>query len=173
MNSIIFLDIDGVINPFRPKMFPIKEPFLKERLAKENNNPNIEQLDLNLVTQVYHGFDKEACVHIQKLCKEFDAKIVVTSSWRLMYSVSQLQAILDIHHLGKYVIDKTGDYNTRASEIIRYCQYHFISTYIVIDDFNMPIFGSQMIHTKKSFKLKDYIKARNQLLLLTKRKRSI
>lgn len=170
MKPIIFLDIDGVLNPYRTYMFPVDNPNLLKQLSKETKNKDIEKLDINLVTQIYHGFDHQACSYIEQLCKEFDAKIVISSSWRLVYSLDQLKAILDIHHLGHYLIDTTEDYNTRPQEIIRYCEYHFISTYIVIDDFNMPIFDTRMIHTKNSIKEKDYKKARNALLLQTRKK---
>ncbi|MBP3853505.1 MAG: hypothetical protein J6D18_02935 [Erysipelotrichaceae bacterium] len=169
MNPVLFLDIDGVINPNRPRLFPIKDPDLREKLSVENDNPNINDLDLKFVTQIYYGFDPKACQYIEDLCKEFRAKLVISSSWRLMLTLEQLIAVFDIHRLGHYVIGKTTDGTTRVQEIKEYIYKENITHYLVIDDFNMEVaFEKRMIRTKHVFTAQDYSKARKQLLLQTK-----
>lgn len=164
MKPILFLDFDGVINPFVPRLFDVDDPDLCTKLAKEKGNPEIETLGLRFVTQIYHGFDPMACWYIRQLCEEFDAQIIVSSSWRLTFTLTQLKAILDIHDLGHYVLDATPILDARAQEIQTSIQQYRIKNYLVIDDFNMEIvFGKRMIHTQRVFTQEDFLQARRSL----------
>ena len=86
MNAVIFLDIDGVLAPKeRIQSYTMIEQ-LNKKLAYEKEDAHIEALPNNLVNQIYHHFDAESCQMILKLCNTFDAKIVLTSTWRLFFS---------------------------------------------------------------------------------------
>lgn len=165
MEPIIFLDIDGVINPYMYDEMVKEEPDLPHKLAKEKNNPNIEKISAFTVTQVYHCFDSKACSYIKRLLDEFQAKIVVTSSWRVFYPFLEMQAILDLQNLGKYMIGATdNNRKPRYQQIYDYIDENHIDAYIVIDDFNMAkYFGYRFIHTKNTMIFPQYILARSSL----------
>lgn len=165
MEPIVFLDIDGVINPYIYDEIIEPQPELPKKLAKEKKNPTIGSLSAFTVTQVYYCFDKKACSYVKQLSEEFHAKIVVSSSWRIFYSLKELKAILDIQDLGQYVIGCTeNNRNPRNQQISAYIHDHHVDAYIVIDDFNMAAsFGYHFIHTKNTLLLPQYILARSSL----------
>ena len=89
MNPILFLDIDGVLNPPICPQYEL-DFALSDKLAAKLNNPSIKKLNIYFVNQVYYGFDKKSCELIKKLAQEFEAKIVLTSSWRLYYTKEEI-----------------------------------------------------------------------------------
>lgn len=137
MKAIIFLDIDGVLA--QKKMFSPYEPdpFLKERLVKAKNDPGIGRLPDTLVNQIFHHFDPESCGLIRMLCQAYDAKLVITSSWRLFYNEEQLRAIINIFDLGAYMIGATRPGLPRYQVIREYIVEHDVKRYVVVDDLNM------------------------------------
>ena len=77
MNPIIFLDIDGVINPNDIMKFPPVDPDLPKRLANEKENPAIAQLEAFTVMQAHQCFDRNSIEYLMKLIQEFDCRIVM------------------------------------------------------------------------------------------------
>lgn len=96
MKPCIFLDIDGVINPSRKKNSYCLDYNLPDVLAKKLNHPKIATLNAYLVNQVYYCFSKESIQLLKQLIEKYDARIIITSSWRIVYSLEQLQAMFDI-----------------------------------------------------------------------------
>ena len=160
MNAVIFLDIDGVLAPKeRIQTYTMIEQ-LNKKLAYKKEYDRIEALPNNLVNQIYHHFDAESCRMILKLCESFDAKIVLTSTWRLFFSLEQLKAILNIFDLGDMVIGCTDPDVPRYRMIQNYIEAHQINNYIVIDDLNMSRqFPSHFIAAQKRFDHGQYEKA--------------
>lgn len=165
MENIIYLDIDGVLAPKR--MFDSYEfdPQLKGRLVCSKNDPTIGKLPDTLVHQVYHHFDDQSCQYIIKLAQEFNAKIVVTSSWRLFYNLEQMKAILNIFDLGPYVVDLTQEGLPRYRVIQDHINAHKIKHYLVIDDLDMERqFPNHFVLANYRFDLDHYKQARKLLL---------
>ena len=117
MKPCIFLDIDGVINPSRKKNSYCLDYNLPDVLAKKLNHPKIATLNAYLVNQVYYCFSKESIQLLKQLIEKYDAQIIITSSWRIVYSLEQLQAMFDIFDLGKYVKSVTTLINPRTKAI--------------------------------------------------------
>lgn len=157
MKTVLFLDIDGVLVPkqiFDPYAL---EPDLKYRLAQEKNDPSIEKLPDTLVNQVYHHFNKESCTLIRQLADQFDASIVLTTSWRLFFSLEQMKAILNIFDLGPYVTGMTEEGIPRYRVIQDYVMHHGIDRFVVIDDLNMMRqFPNHFVHARFRFEKEQY-----------------
>ncbi len=120
--KIIFLDIDGVMN---------NVPFYK---ANKNVCGDNE-------------IDPQAILWLNDLIKETDAKVVVSSTWRLNRTVEELQKILEDRGFVGEVIGKTpnlhNDYTLRGNEILKWmkdnekligCYYAYYETYVIFDD---------------------------------------
>ncbi len=122
--NIIFLDIDGVLNS--------EKWFL--------DNPHIMHPDDNI--------DKNAVQHLNKICKETDAKIVISSTWRLSRTVEKMKDVLKNHGFQGEILNFTPDiakvdWIVRGNEIEKWicdwawkfdCFSHDFKSYVIIDD---------------------------------------
>jgi len=93
--------------------------------------------DIDGVLQIKNPkkWDKKCCALYNKLCNELDLKAVITSTWRVRYSVRELQNIfydqgIDVEIVG--VTDVLGI--DRGEEILNYIRDNSVSEYVVIDD---------------------------------------
>ena len=107
MGPILYLDIDGVLARRQPLPPFELDKALPARLAEDLNCGAIRRLDPVLVNEVVHGFDARACQLIRQICEECSAGIIITSSWRHVFSPQELKAILSIVGLGDYVDRKS------------------------------------------------------------------
>ena len=136
---IIFLDIDGVFNC---QLF-FKENYkkAKKRLKKQVKSKEIEKLEY---------YKKQICIDrmnlFNELCTKINAKVVVSSSWRIGKTIQQLQEILNYCGATFQIIDKTerNGYE-RGTEIHKWLRdnikietygkpYHLFCKYAIIDD---------------------------------------
>ncbi|MDZ7658258.1 HAD domain-containing protein [Fodinibius sp.] len=123
VKSIIFLDIDGVLNTIH---------HLKRQKIKSGKATN-------------KIWDPTACKHISMLCEHYDAGIVITSSWRHEYNIEQLKDFFASNKIpSKFIKDVTSSYAPQQDRN-NYCRGHEIqhwlqnnstdiTSYIIIDD---------------------------------------
>lgn len=137
MKPCIFLDIDGVINPNRKSTTYHFDYSLPNTLAKKLNHPKIANLNVYLVNQVYSCFSKESINYLKQLIEKYNAQIIITSSWRIVYSLDQLQTMFDIFGLGKYIKATTPLISPRTKAIQEFINEHNITSYVILDDFDM------------------------------------
>ncbi len=136
LKNVLFLDIDGVIQPYTQKRFKHNLDELKERLTKELNPvfSNICKYDTGAA---YYDWHPTAIANLRYLCEHFDLQIVVSSAWRRSRSLEELKALFSIYGLQDYIVDKTVILSKggRESEIQMYLDEHpEIERYIVVDD---------------------------------------
>ncbi len=125
--KIIFLDIDGVLN---------SDSWYKSINPEERLNPDIH-------------FDPRNIQLLNKLVLKTGAKIVLSSTWRIRYSLAEMQNILKTKGANIEIVDFTPDLTskddsfTRGNEILKWCKenekvigckYSKYKTYAIIDD---------------------------------------
>ena len=89
---IIFLDIDGVLQPnWSQKRFGHDLEALRENLA-ERFGAEYREMNPYDLGAVVHDWHTGALARLRGLCEDHGAKIVISSDWRLQFSVVQLRA---------------------------------------------------------------------------------
>jgi hypothetical protein len=100
MEKIIFLDIDGVLNHQNWYSYRHKE------------------IDQNDVVSHYpfYEFDPKSIEQLNRITEETGAKVVVSSTWRIGRTISQLQEILDTVGFVGEVIDTTPHFHAKGMD---------------------------------------------------------
>lgn len=117
--KIIFLDFDGVLNSSR---------FMHAEYDAGRGSGLIDTLD------------SEAVNVLNEVIKLTDAKIVVSSTWRLGRTRTQLQEILNKSGFIGKVIDKTGTKpdSMRGNQIQKWLDdnknFYDIESFVIVDD---------------------------------------
>ena len=111
--KLIFLDIDGVMNAAHFNIF------MGDRGVKDRDS----LCPLAILT-------------LNKLIEYTDAKVVISSTWRLGTTVPRLQELLDQCGFTGEVIGKTPNiaFNERGKEILHYVDHHKCSGFVVLED---------------------------------------
>ncbi len=140
---LIFLDIDGVFNC---QLFYHSSQFkdykeAKKKLRKDVKAERIERLD-------YYASKicKERIKWFSEMCKEINAEVIVSSTWRSGKTIEELQEIFDYCGGTFKVIGKTPYTGfERGTEISKWlqenikiethgCNYYDFHKYAIIDD---------------------------------------
>lgn len=160
--NVIFLDFDGVLRPMMPyRKTRTKERNLSSVLSERYHDPAYEEIDESMLRNIYYDFSGEACYCIKLLCQIPHTDIVLSTSWRGFYELSTMQKLLELHQIGRYVVDKTPiHFNNRAAEIQEYLDQHpEIAHFIIVDDMDLSTyFPDQMLLCKDHLQLTQYAK---------------
>lgn len=162
--AYIFLDIDGVLNNYSTPAVAINEDITGYALKKsrEMGWDGIKELKDKAVYQILHSFNKESMDLIKKLQDEFQAYIIITSSWRVYYSFDQLVSIFKLFNIQIHDTLPLGF--PRSEKILNYVYKHNIKNWIVIDDMNMnKNLKWHMVLIHNIFDYKDYEICRRKL----------
>lgn len=127
--NILFLDIDGVLN---------SDFWYKKQPPNSTSNNSLAQ-----------HLDKQAIALLNKIVRKTQAKIVLSTTWRLHYSLETLQTILENCGFIGELIGKTPDLVSlhssfvRGNEILQWCKdneaviggkYQNFKSYVILDD---------------------------------------
>ena len=169
MQKIIFLDINGVLQPDNAtgygKRFKIDRKALVERLSKELGT-DYSQYDEYDVAAAYHDWDKETISILKNILDKTGAKIVISSDWKNSRKPNKMRDLLRIHGLDLYYLGDTLDLSyssetfrmtnhsrekIRTREIEEYLlrNKELIEDYVAIDDMDLVRGGyvGNFIHT--------------------------
>lgn len=135
--KVIFLDFDGVINS-------------TTWLMKVDGHTSRDKVSEEMVQRV------------SRIVDETGAKVVVSSTWRKLHNLEELQEILDENGFTGEVIDRTeieSDVGVERGELIQKWldQHTYVENFVVLDDVDemSVIPDEKFIHTKTSEGLTD------------------
>ncbi len=147
--KIVFLDIDGVLNSVDSA---IAYHWLKINMDKRTNEERLDMISVQL---------------LKRLCETVDAKIVVSSTWRLGRTKDDFVRIFNNYHWPDfpYVGRTDSDGQQRGDEIRRYVDANNIAhdEYIILDDDSdmLPEQHDRFVHVSNvnGFRSKHYCRA--------------
>jgi len=171
--TIIFLDIDGVLQPHHQQdRFNHDMEKLREELAERFNNPDYLEMDRYDLAAVYYDWHKDAVERLRTLCIDYKAEIVISSAWRRSSPLYTLQCFFRIYDLHEYVVDVTVQDSQaplfRAGEVKQYVDTHpEIERFVIFDDqesrqFN-SVYPDNFVHTRSWIEEEHYERARQIL----------
>lgn len=162
MQKRLYLDIDGVLVAHQPRAAVQLQEGLSQRLAAEKGDPRIAAISDRLLSQFLAAFDAGALDRVRRLQNEFNLEIVLTSSWRVLYSLDFMQALFHVFDLE---LDRFLPQGFPRSSLIL-ADAAGAGPWIAIDDMDMrKQLGHHQILTDNVLSEADYEKARRQLLV--------
>ena len=103
--QVIFLDIDGVLNSEAHT-----RKLLERHRALGHEDPARPKRDTTCdCFKLYHQIDRDAIARVNRLVAVTSSKIVISSSWRKLFDLPELERILVEHGLVAEIIGATPD----------------------------------------------------------------
>eukprot|EP01124_Arcella_intermedia_P022417 TRINITY_DN3323_c0_g1_i1.p1 TRINITY_DN3323_c0_g1~~TRINITY_DN3323_c0_g1_i1.p1 ORF type:complete len:236 (+),score=67.71 TRINITY_DN3323_c0_g1_i1:31-738(+) len=170
--SLVFLDIDGVI--YTPRHDGSIQKRVKERFKGKEDQLILDGYSIpsrECDKAAVDFFDEVAVKHLDLLISEMkeltrqDVGIVISSCWRIGYSVDELRELFGQHRFGESVIGMTPQLMGRSNEISSWitteCACN-LSSYLILDDIDWgfsKLFPQQFVQCDTLFNEKIYHKA--------------
>jgi hypothetical protein len=176
LDKVIFLDIDGVLQPWnsQARFEHIKEMDKVNKKLFDRYGVDYTQYHEYDVGAVYFDWDKESVSELKRILEATDARIVISSDWRAYSTLERLVDFFRIYDLAEYVVDFTPvkiDYSLmqkqnagyqnmfhfRSIEISEYLKKHpEIKSWVAIDDLHLNRdLGENAVVTVSKMKKED------------------
>lgn len=142
--KVIFLDFDGVIN---------SAEFMKARhKAKETKDidRNSERDEKSKFNWYISMISEEHVSRLNQIVKATGAKIVVSSTWRILHDVEELSAFLKAKGFIGEIIDRTPRFGgaPRGEEITCWLDNNKVDRFVILDDdSDMCGLKHKLVHT--------------------------
>lgn len=135
LDKVIFLDIDGVL--------ATDHQFMMDRNKFHQKNPIAKEL------KIPYPFDPKCVAVFNQILEESGAEIVLSSDWRIPWSLSDLDQIFKFNKVSKSPIAKTTSQRfsmrnlelNRVEQIQEFLSQNEVGSYVVIDDLHMDFYG--------------------------------
>lgn len=137
---LIFLDVDGVLNTTEHDV-DIKQPLTdkeKELFAFLKETSILSNAYLIFAIK---GIEDHLVANLEDLYQASKADIILSSSWRKHFSISEMNAILQYHGFSGEIKDITRwkmSYVARGQEIKWYLEDHPTDKFVILDDDPSP-----------------------------------
>lgn len=128
-NPIIFLDIDGVLCTNRE--------FYDYSYSYRKSHPLLERL------HVPYPFNFQCVEIFNEILTKTNADIVISSDWKLLWSLEEVDEIFKFFKVIKSPIKRTKNNESftridgRLSEIEDFIKTHHLKNYVIIDDLDL------------------------------------
>jgi hypothetical protein len=160
MKKIIFLDIDGVLQPHGSQL-RFKHRLEDERAELAKTLPVYASMCAYDIGACRYDWEPSAVNYLQRLCQECDADIVISSDWKVFNKrIEMLQALFRFYDLHERVIAMTENVphsNERVDDIKKYVDDNIneISHFVILDDrfaasFN-SVYPDNFVHSDESY----------------------
>ena len=166
MRKVIFLDIDGVLQPIgKQTRFKHDMDKLKIQLAEQYQDEEFLNMDKYDVGAVYYDWDKPAVERLRNLIKTVDAQIVISSDWRRSNPFPKINYLFKIHDLDSFITGQTPiSGKCRCEDIAQYLKLNNdIQNFVILDDCYRSEFEEkypqQFVHCTRNFDDACYDKA--------------
>ena len=158
---IVFLDIDGVIDTGISRTHPLPDRQLLEELSEKTGNPVYRTMNPGDVSAALQ-WDKESMENLKSFLDEFDAVVVMESTWVLTNSLEEIKALFALWDMDSYIIGIIPDRRRKDAGIDQYVREHAreMGNYLIFDD--RPVFDGCERQVKTNWHLgpEDIGKAR-------------
>ena len=167
---VVFLDIDGVLQPTdREDRFNHDLDETCRMLVEKFGDQGYLMLDKYDVGAVYYDWSDVAVRNLKRLLDSCEAEIVLSSNWKDYRTMEDMRRLFHIHGLDKYITDMTPIRRLvpKREEIMEYLEEHpKLQYYVVNDDEDMrQYFEGRMVYTRKPGYLDDACKAEAERIL--------
>ena len=152
--KIVFLDIDGVLQPFGTNnRFQYDMDEEVDKLCRQFNTDIYRHMDKYDVTAVKFDWDGEAVSLLKGILDATSAEIVLETSWAIYNSFDEMKALFRIWELDSHVTDVIPEPRRKDAGITQYVELYGsnITSYCIIDD--VPIFDDMSRQVKTHYKL--------------------
>jgi len=137
--TIVFLDIDGVLATNESQR--VKKKYWYDERS--------------------YPFEKKCVRNFNALLNTTNAEIVLSSSWKLFYSLNELNEIFKFNSVNKSPIDITEELGDRNLEIEKFAKNNDLKKFVIFDDLSLICFPERFIKTEGIYGLteKNILKA--------------
>lgn len=148
--KVIFLDIDGVL--------ATEKEYMMNRTKFRKKNPEAAELNIP------YPFNPDCVKIFNEILQETDAKIILSSDWRLHWNMDELDKIFKFNGVVKSPEGATGFSKRKMSSTLSDDRVHQIKNYIeseqimewvAIDDLDLSELNERFVRTKDSEGLKQ------------------
>ncbi len=165
--KVIFLDIDGVLQPYGAeyRFYEINNAAkaLVEKLSRKHNI-DYSQYSIYDVLAAYYDWDDQAVARLKYILDTTSSRIIVSSDWRSTQYLNKMRDLLTIRGLGEYWLadNKTeilseSRVEKRAREIQESLKRYSPDNYLVLDDMRelKNYFPNNMVLTHNCLSIND------------------
>ena len=166
--NIVFLDIDGVLQPYNAEArFYLGKNDCKKTLKKLSIDlPNIDysQYDISDIIAVLYDWNDQAVARLKYVLDNTNSKIIISSDWRSERQPNKMHDLLEICNLGKYwfkdniiVREALTLPKIRHLEIEDSLKKYPIDNFVIVDDMK----GLQNYYPNNTVITHDYMSISN------------
>lgn len=157
--KVLFLDIDGVLQPYNNQFrFDHDMAQTCRELAEKYGDPVYPTMDKYDVCAVVYDWDAEAVQRLKDVLDKTGARIVVSSDWRRWNGTDWMRALLRLHGLDPYFDECLPKEGEKEQVIPAYLREHMgeLAGWVVVDDWNMErYFGDHFVLTRDRLQPED------------------